>query len=164
VYAKARVHFNAHEMEKTISIKIVDDDIAEDDETFSVRLFDLKCHHSHVTLSPMHSVARILIVDDDRPGVISMSQKKVEIQEGHGAARMVLVRQGGGKGALTVDYATKDGSAIADKDYIAVAGTLTFEDSELEKEVLVEIIDDEMYGLICCSITHPEISIEVFLC
>lgn len=144
VYAKAKLFFAANEMEKRFAIKIVDDDIEEEDETFTVRLFDLQCHDPLVKLSPMHETANILIVDDDRPGVVSMASQSIEAQEGHGPAKMVLVRQGGGKGVVKVDYSTKDGTAIAGKDYIKESGTVIFKDGELEKEIMIEILDDEM--------------------
>mmetsp|Transcript_10225 Transcript_10225/g.26188 ORF Transcript_10225/g.26188 Transcript_10225/m.26188 type:complete len:839 (-) Transcript_10225:1969-4485(-) len=145
VYAKKKVHIPPHEMERTIEIEILDDDEEEDDETFTVRLFNLHCRDPLVQLSPMHHEAHVLIIDDDRPGKISMGQQSVDIQEGHGAARISLIRQGGGKGIISCDYSTKDGSAIAGKDYVEVSGTVTFKDGELEKDIHIEIVDDEMY-------------------
>ena len=44
---------------------------------------------------------------------------------------------------VRVQYATVDGSAIADEDYIATSGTLTFAPGETKKSIEVEIIVDE---------------------
>ena len=44
--------------------------------------------------------------------------------------------------AITVDYATADGTATAGKDYTAMSGTLTFNSGETSKTVQVSIIDD----------------------
>ena len=45
-------------------------------------------------------------------------------------------------GTVTVDYATRDGTAKAGEDYTRTRGTLTFAEGELEKTVLVPILDD----------------------
>ena len=46
-------------------------------------------------------------------------------------------------GAVTVDYATRNGTATAGDDYVAASGTLRFEPGETEKTVAVVIIDDD---------------------
>ena len=45
-------------------------------------------------------------------------------------------------GAVTVDYATLDGTAEAGSDYTATSGTLTFASGETEKTVSVPVLDD----------------------
>ena len=47
-------------------------------------------------------------------------------------------------GAVTVDYATADGSATAGEDYTATSGTLTFAPGERRKSVSVAILDDAL--------------------
>jgi len=49
------------------------------------------------------------------------------------------------EGKLTIDYATRDGTAKTGEDFVATAGTLTFEDGEKEKMISVEIVDDDIY-------------------
>ena len=44
--------------------------------------------------------------------------------------------------AVTVDYATADGSATAGEDYTAASGTLTFAPGETSKTVAVPVLDD----------------------
>ena len=46
------------------------------------------------------------------------------------------------EGAVTVDYATSDGTAIAGEDYTPTSGTLTFAPGERIKTVLVTVLDD----------------------
>ena len=46
--------------------------------------------------------------------------------------------------AVSVDYATADGTAKAGEDYEAVSGTLTFAAGETEKTVQVPILDDDI--------------------
>ena len=45
-------------------------------------------------------------------------------------------------GAVTVDYATSDGTARAGEDYAAASGTLTFAAGETAKTVAVAVLDD----------------------
>ena len=45
-------------------------------------------------------------------------------------------------GAVTVDYATADGTAKAGEDYTATSGTLTFEAGESSKTIPVAVLDD----------------------
>ena len=47
-------------------------------------------------------------------------------------------------GAVSVDYATADGSAKAGEDYEAVSGTLTFAAGETGKTVHVPVLDDDV--------------------
>ena len=47
-------------------------------------------------------------------------------------------------GAVTVDYATADGTATAGEDYTAASGTLTFAAGEWMKEVRVAVLDDAL--------------------
>ena len=44
--------------------------------------------------------------------------------------------------AVSVDYATADGTATAGEDYTGTSGTLTFEPGEITKTVSVEVLDD----------------------
>ena len=45
-------------------------------------------------------------------------------------------------GAMTVDYATADGTATAGEDYSSTSGTLTFAAGETSKTVSVPVLDD----------------------
>jgi hypothetical protein len=48
-----------------------------------------------------------------------------------------------GDGAVSVDYATTDDTAIADRDYLAASGTLSWSDDETTDKIFtVDIIDD----------------------
>ena len=47
-----------------------------------------------------------------------------------------------GDGTVTVQYETRNGTAVADSDYVATSGTLTFEAGETRKTVEVEVMAD----------------------
>ncbi|MBS1797390.1 MAG: carboxypeptidase regulatory-like domain-containing protein [Acidobacteria bacterium] len=51
-------------------------------------------------------------------------------------------RVNGAQGAVTVDYATVDGTAVAGQDFGAASGTLTFLNGEVSKSFVVIILND----------------------
>ncbi len=75
-----------------------------------------------------------------KPGVFSISD--VTVAEDAGTATFTVTRSGGSDGAVSVDYATSDGPALAGPDYAAISGTLNFADGETSKIVAVNITDD----------------------
>ncbi|MCS6896716.1 MAG: choice-of-anchor M domain-containing protein, partial [Nitrospira sp.] len=77
----------------------------------------------------------------DHLGTISFSALRYGVAEG-GMATITLVRTGGSDGPLTVEYATADGSAIANLDYLPATGSITFADGETEKTFTVATLKD----------------------
>lgn len=58
--------------------------------------------------------------------MLSFDKRSYEVRETEGKADVTVVRSGGAGGAVTVDYETKDGTAVAGEDYKSVRGTLEF--------------------------------------
>lgn len=68
------------------------------------------------------------------------------VPESDGKVLVKVLREGGSAGRAVVKYSTKDGTAVAPADYIAVEdGELVFEQGEVEKTLMIEIIDDEEF-------------------
>jgi len=66
------------------------------------------------------------------------------ITEDAGQMIITVKRLGASDGAVSVDYATSDNTAIAGSDYIATSGTLNWADGDVtDKTFTVQIIDDE---------------------
>ena len=58
-------------------------------------------------------------------------------------ATITATRTGGSDGAVGVDYATADGTALAGSDYSAASGTLSWADGDsADKTFTVSITDD----------------------
>ena len=77
------------------------------------------------------------------PGPAALSVADATVREGPAATLDFVVTLSRTRGqATTVQYATSDGTAIADADYTPKSGTLTFAAGEREKTVSVEILDD----------------------
>ena len=76
-------------------------------------------------------------------GPVGIAVADARVEEGAGAVlefAVTLERAAGG--AVTVDYATSDGTAQVGVDYTAANGTLTFEAGESSKTVEVAVLDD----------------------
>ncbi|MDE0389998.1 MAG: SwmB domain-containing protein [Rhodospirillales bacterium] len=76
-------------------------------------------------------------------GPVTLSVADARADEEAGAAVEFVVRLNrAASAAVTVDYATVDGTAAAGEDYTATRGTLTFAPGETSKTVSVPILDD----------------------
>ena len=75
------------------------------------------------------------------PAALSVGDAQVEEAAGVAAAFAVTLSRSAAE-PVTVDYATRDGSAKAGEDYAAAGGTLTFAAGETSKTVEVAVLDD----------------------
>ena len=76
-------------------------------------------------------------------GPVGISVGDARVEEGDGAVLSFAVTLSrAASGALTVDYATSDGSAQAGVDYTGASGTLTFQAGESSRTIEVTVLDD----------------------
>ena len=77
------------------------------------------------------------------PGPAALSVADAAVKEGPGAELAFAVTLDRARhAAVTVDYATSDGTATAGEDYTAASGTLSFRAGETAKTVRVRVLDD----------------------
>ncbi|XP_037620132.1 sodium/calcium exchanger 1-like isoform X1 [Sebastes umbrosus] len=66
--------------------------------------------------------------------------------ENCGSVALNVVRRGGDlTSTVSVDYRTEDGTANAGSDYRFTEGTIVFKPGETEKEIRIDIIDDDIF-------------------
>ncbi|XP_026215104.1 sodium/calcium exchanger 1-like isoform X19 [Anabas testudineus] len=66
--------------------------------------------------------------------------------ENCGSVALNVVRRGGDlMNTVSVDYRTEDGTANAGSDYQFTEGTIVFKPGETEKEIRIDIIDDDIF-------------------
>ncbi|XP_040001616.1 sodium/calcium exchanger 1-like isoform X2 [Xiphias gladius] len=66
--------------------------------------------------------------------------------ENCGSVALNVVRRGGDiTSTVSVDYRTEDGTANAGSDYQFTEGTIVFQPGETEKEIRIDIIDDDIF-------------------
>jgi len=103
--------------DKSIALALVDDAVFEKSETVKLTL-------SGVVNATLGRAAATLTIDDDDSG-LAFSQKAYSVGEG-GVAGITVYRLGRLSGAISVSYASANGSALAGSDYSAAAGTLSW--------------------------------------
>ena len=126
---------NGDQLAGSFSIPVLDDELNEDDETFSVRVWV-------EGLTGYDDTAAGTIEDDDtEPGIAIADARAVE-NGGEILFPLRLTRASGR--AVTVRYATEDGSATAGQDYHRVAaGILTVAAGRSGGTIRVRLRDDD---------------------
>ena len=121
-----------------IPVRILDDRLVEDDETFTVTLTGA----SNATLAA--AVATGTITDDDAIAV-SVTATPPTVEEGS-PAEFAVTLTGAISSEVTLEWATADGTARAGNDYEAVAGgTLTFRpDAAPTRSFAVRTLQDDL--------------------
>ena len=75
-------------------------------------------------------------------GSVQFAAASFRALEDVGGALITVNRMGGSRGALSVNYATANGTATAPADYTPVSGTLTFAEGETTKTFTIPIAND----------------------
>jgi hypothetical protein len=78
------------------------------------------------------------------PLAVQFSSASYAVNEEAAAAQITITRGGGNLDAVSVKYATSDGTAQAGSDYIAASGTLNFAAGQLTQTFTVPISDDAL--------------------
>ncbi|MCU7829498.1 MAG: thrombospondin type 3 repeat-containing protein [Candidatus Thiodiazotropha sp. (ex Myrtea sp. 'scaly one' KF741663)] len=127
----------------TFPLPITDDSVYEGDETVNLTL------SNPVNASLGSITSAVLTIEENDPvppsGTLQFSQAGYTVAENGGTAVITVSRSGGSTGAVSVSYATSDGSATASTDYTVSTGTLNFANGEISKTFNVPIIDDVQY-------------------
>ena len=132
--AEGTLTFEAGRTRRTVTVRLLDDNIDEPEETFDV-----------VLSSPEHATVDVAsaqgaIIDDD--GAVLLSVADAVAAESDGVIEFVVSLDKPGGQAVTAQFATSDASAVDGEDYAAAAGTLTIAAGERERTVSVALLDD----------------------
>jgi len=137
--------FAPGEEEKQLGVNIVDDNQWEPDEEFFVKLTLLPGDENLNTRLGKTSIMEITILNDDEPGVIQFEKRGYLVKESVGDAEINVVRQNGADGVITVNYSTKDKTAVDGKDYEGQNGVLKFNHGETHQIIRVPIVNDMVF-------------------
>ena len=123
--------------DQSIDIEIVDDEIQEPNETFTIALTNVE--NADLGLG----TSTVTIVDDDEA---SLSINDVRAKESSGEAVFTVSLSNTSTTEITVNYSTEDGTALAALDYTPVEGTLTFSanDANLTRTIRVPLVDNNV--------------------
>ncbi|MFT5107899.1 MAG: hypothetical protein ACI9UA_003534 [Pseudoalteromonas tetraodonis] len=81
-----------------------------------------------------------ITVDPAVGGTLGFSVAEVRVSEAGGMLEVTVVRRGDASGQATVNYATRDGSALSGENYGESSGLLTFEDGETEQVISIDLL------------------------
>ncbi len=139
-YQLLTASFTDGETEKTLGVRINDDNIDEPDETLTLSL------HSPVNARlGTRTESTLYIRDNDDPPEISISDAVAMAEGDSGVTEMlfrVTLSEESGK-PVYVDYSTADETATAGTDYIGHGATLlTFRPGDMSQTIRVEVLGD----------------------
>ncbi len=126
----------------TIDVLTTDDGTFEDTESFTVNLTPVNAGDIDGANSDLSGTGTI--ADNEAAPTASISDGTPgSIVEGEGSTISFTVTLSGPTDqAVTVDYMTVDGTALAGSDFTATSGTLTFAPGETTKTIVVTILND----------------------
>ncbi|MGM9477963.1 Calx-beta domain-containing protein, partial [Pedobacter sp. GSP4] len=105
---------------QTFTVPIINDNIAEGNETFTATLSGIT---GPTTIATATGTATIT---DDDVATVSIAATPTSYDEAAGTATFTVTLSNAIQNSFTVNYATANGTAIAGSDYTAKNGTLTF--------------------------------------
>jgi glucose/arabinose dehydrogenase len=132
-----RLTFANGETSKTLTIPILNNSLVEATETFNLSMDAT----SGAALGTSRT-AIITIIDDDGVPTIDFDQPNFNVTEAGGTATITLRRSGNTNTSSSVRVSTSNGTALADSDYTAATGTVTFAIGETSKTFTVPILND----------------------
>ncbi len=131
--------FNPGETEKTFTVPIIDDNIAEPSKTFNVAL----SNPTNAALGAVNS-APVVISDDEGDPTVQFDPTTYSVSEGGGTVTATVRLSHPSAFTVTVDYMSADGTAVAGSDYTSTSGTLKFNPGETSKMITVPIVDNTL--------------------
>jgi serine protease AprX len=78
------------------------------------------------------------------PGTLQFSTSRYRVAENVATISTTVSRTAGSVGSVSIDFASRDGTALAAEDYQATSGTLTFLDGETSQTITISILDDAL--------------------
>jgi hypothetical protein len=131
------ISFAAGETSKTITVATIDDAIPESTEAMTV---SLSAPTGGATIGTATGTGTI--ADNDANATLAIGNASVT--EG-GNLVFTVTRSGNTGFAVSVNYATVNGTATAGSDYTAASGTLSFAAGQTTATITVPTIDDSVY-------------------
>jgi hypothetical protein len=137
--------FRGKETTETVSLTVLGDALDEDDETFTLEIFN-ESPNAQIPLGMEIGTATIL--DDDSPPRVSVSGATVEEGDaGDVTARFSVALSSPSARPVSVKWATADGTATAGQDYEADGDTLSFPPGDVSQAVRVTVAGDTLNEL-----------------
>jgi len=151
-HVQGSVVFSPGSTEQIIKIPIIDNEVWEEQEDFSVCLDGLNNEgtsgagrHSRAGASGGGSIGygtrttKVIILNDDEPGTLVFSVDEVKASRESQSVKVVVNRINGSTGRITVKYQTIDDTAFDGSNYTAVSGKLSFEHAVTKADFDIDV-------------------------
>ena len=120
---------------RSVPVTIIDDSLAEDDETLTLNLSNATGGTPIVDPQGLGTILN----DDPDPAASVANASVVEGDVGTTSLSLPVTLSGPSGREIDVDYATSDGTATAGSDYVASSGTLVFAPGQTSKWIAVTV-------------------------
>ncbi|PYK31322.1 MAG: hypothetical protein DME57_04155 [Verrucomicrobia bacterium] len=137
--ASGTITFSSNEVVKTIAIAMVDNNLQEPDEFFSVVL-----SNPIGAVLDDQSTAQVIIFDDDTD--ITFSKSNYDVFESNTNAVIAILRTPASQASASVEAFAFAGTATAGQDFVTVATNIVFTNSQSVAFLYVPIIDNCVTG------------------
>ena len=142
-------------MSRDITVHVFGDTQFEPNETFFLNL----SNPAGATITKSQGKGTIVNDDSSQAGTFAFSAGSYSANENGGQATVTVSRTGGSNGAVSVQYATSNGTAVVGSDYTSATGTLNWADGDTASKTFVVPINndslDEADETINLTLTNP---------
>ena len=132
------VSFAAGELSKTISVAVLGDSLVETNEQFFLNI------SAPETISLDNTEASATITNDDKPLLSISATSLLEGNTDKTNASLTISLSAASSLPVTVNFATSNGTALANKDYLSVNNVITFAPGEISKTITVPVLGDTL--------------------
>jgi solute carrier family 8 (sodium/calcium exchanger) len=134
------VVFEPGETEMNISIPIIDNEVWEEQEDFSICLENLTKWGGNTSNAGYgNKQTTVVILNDDEPGTLGFYVDEVKASVDAVSVQLGVSRTNGSTGRISCHYTTVDGSAVAGANYTASEGDLIFEEGVSKASITIAI-------------------------
>jgi len=155
VFLTGNLGIGAGTMSRDITVRVFGDTQVEPNETFFLNL----SNPVGATITKAQGAGTITNDDAAPSGTLAFSAGSYSVNENGGQATITVSRTGGSNGAVSVQYATSNGTAIVGSDYTSATGTLNWADADTANKTFVVPINndslDEADETINLTLTNP---------
>jgi ribosomal protein L35AE/L33A len=126
-------------MSRDITVRVFGDTQFEPNETFFLNL----SNSAGATITKAQGKGTIVNDDAAQGGTVAFSATSYSVNENGGQATVTVSRTSGSNGAVSVQYATSDGTAVGGTDYTSAVGTLNWADGDTASKTFVVPISND---------------------
>ena len=133
-----RLDFAPGVTSRTLNVSILDDLLAESDESFGLRLYNASGGEIEDDL------ATVTIVDDDSAEPVRISISDLSVSENAGDLEVFVMLSAPAAELVTVGLHTRAGTAIGGQDYYGFTRTIRFEPGSTRQTTTLHVVDDNI--------------------